>query len=532
MPKSKGSTIPLNAFLADGANGSVAPEAKTDKLPEAPSSRGNESGERKVWMAHLDGTDIVEEELKPPDLSAGVKAAQNVDEFKAAIDLALREFLSGGDTLEVVRCVLELNAPQFHYQVVKRGVTLAMDRAGREREMIAVLFSSLHVRGVLTSEQILAGFRALLESVEDLRIDIPDAPALLSHYLADSYLDGMIPLAQLEGLTSAFAAAAAPSEVLRQAHDRMLGRVPTGGSQIDPGTMRAKLRVVVEEYLQSKDVTEVSRRLSELCVPHDMQHELVRAAVELGLERKDHDREMVSQLLSSLHERWFPAAHLARGFEQLLARIDDLAIDNPKAPDQLAAFMTRAIADELLPPAFVTTAPPMLLATPTQLAVLTTARAPLAASHFGQLRRHVWGAAAGGNLDALKKEVQELVSEFLVSGEIDEAVRCVRELEAPSYLHEVVKKLVSSAIVDGGERERGLALALTEKLANGDALLSAELLAQGCMRLVEAADDLRLDHPKAPVLLADYLDQCCKLSLLKPADEWTVHAESLRGNKA
>ena len=87
-------------------------------------------------------------------------------------------------------------------------------------------------------------------------------------------------------------------------------------------------------------------------------------------------------------------------------------------------------------------------------------------------------------------------------------------------------------IVGGGERERGLALALTEKLANGDALLSAELLAQGCMRLVEAADDLRLDHPKAPVLLADYLDQCCKLSLLKPADEWTVHAESLRGNKA
>ena len=140
MPKSKGSTIPLNAFLSDGGTGTAIQESKTDKLPDAPSSRGNESGERKVWMADWNGNDIVEEELKPPDLDAagGVKAAQNVDDFKTAIDLALREFLSGGDTLEVVRCVLELNAPQFHYQAVKRGVTLAMDKAGREREMGAM----------------------------------------------------------------------------------------------------------------------------------------------------------------------------------------------------------------------------------------------------------------------------------------------------------------------------------------------------------------------------------------------------------
>lgn len=531
MPKGK--AIPLNTFLA---NGSPSP---TSKLPEAPASdRNGASAERgKVWIAEWDGKNIVEEEVPGAGLDGGgvlggVKAAQTVEEFKTAVDLALREFLSGGDTLEVVRCVLELNAPQFHYQVVKRGVTLAMDMAGREREMIAVLFSSLHVRSVLSSEQILAGFRALLDSVEDLQIDIPDAPALLSHYLADSHLDGMMPLTQLHELGLAFADAPVASAVLRQANDRLVGRVPTGGSQVDAGKVRAKLRGIVEEYLQAKDITEVGRRVIELCVPNDLQHELVRAAVELGLERKDHDRELVSQLLSAAHDEWLPAADIARGFEQLLARIDDLALDNPRAPDQLAAFMTRAIADELLPPAFVTTPPPMLLATPKQLDVLTTARAPLAASHFGQLRRHVWGPAASGGLDALKKEVAALVSEFLVSGEIDEAVRCVRELEAPSYLHEVVKKLVSTSILDGGPRELELAIALTQRLRSDDAPLSAEQLSQGCTRLIDATDDLRLDHPKAPDLLADYLDRCCKLSLLSPADEWAASAIALRGGKA
>jgi len=143
----------------------------------------------------------------------------------------------------------------------------------------------------------------------------------------------------------------------------------------------------------------------------------------------------------------------------------------------------------------------------------------------------VWGAAAGGDLDRLKKEAAALSKEFLVSGELEEAARCVRELEAPSYLHEVVKKLVSSAIVDGGPRELELALQLTRRLSE-DTLLTGEQLAHGCTRLVEAAPDLRLDHPRAPDLLAEYLERCCSLTLLSPSEEWTSHAAALRGGKS
>ena len=48
--------------------------------------------------------------------------------------------------------------------------------------------------------------------------------------------------------------------------------------------------------------------------------------------------------------------------------------------------------------------------------------------------------------------------------EVGEAVRCVRELEAPSYHHEVVKRAVSASIVDGGPREFELCLQLTKQL--------------------------------------------------------------------
>ena len=39
-------------------------------------------------------------------------------------------------------------------------------------------------------------------------------------------------------------------------------------------------------------------------------------------------------------------------------------------------------------------------------------------------------------------------------------------------------------------------------------------------------------RPKAPELLASYVDNCCDLALLEPADEWHTMATSLRAQQA
>mgnify|MGYP002834929328 CR=1 FL=1 len=122
-----------------------------------------------------------------------------------------------------------------------------------------------------------------------------------------------------------------------------------------------------------------------------------------------------------------------------------------------------------------------------------------------------------------------LWQECVISGEIEEAVRCVRELEAPSYHHEVVKRAVSASIVDGGPREFELCLSLTRKLTEID-VLTAEQLGLGCTRLVESIADLQLDYPRAPELLAQYLERCCTLQLLPQHEraEWQATAARLR----
>lgn len=46
-------------------------------------------------------------------------------------------------------------------------------------------------------------------------------------------------------------------------------------------------------------------------------------------------------------------AQMAKGFRRVLDAAADLRLDVPEAPQQIAAFIARAIVDNVLPPAFV-----------------------------------------------------------------------------------------------------------------------------------------------------------------------------------
>eukprot|EP00326_Haptolina_ericina_P010173 CAMPEP_0181223624 /NCGR_PEP_ID=MMETSP1096-20121128/30649_1 /TAXON_ID=156174 ORGANISM="Chrysochromulina ericina, Strain CCMP281" /NCGR_SAMPLE_ID=MMETSP1096 /ASSEMBLY_ACC=CAM_ASM_000453 /LENGTH=529 /DNA_ID=CAMNT_0023316565 /DNA_START=8 /DNA_END=1597 /DNA_ORIENTATION=+ len=497
----------VDAIVEDGPALPRGPGESADTVPSARTRKW-------VVEAGNDGSlDVIE---GPPPVATHL----TIDQFKDTLDLCLREFLSGGDIVEATRCILEMSSPQFHFQVVKRGVMLAMDKAGREREMIAVLFDSLHKRGLLTSAQIVEGFTSLLESLEDVLLDTPAAPDLLAHFLADAILDRLLP-ANFSWPPELLSSDAV-RRVLDEVSARLRGRVAVAAVS----ELRSSLRSILSEYLASHDDGEVVRRLNELNVPSELQHEIVRAAVEIALDRKDHERELVSQLISNLYDGAVSPHEIARGFEILISRIDDLTIDNPQAPTLLAAFLVRAVVDDVLPPAFVRQNPPEPLTTDLQLATLTQAKAQLAVSHFGDRRRKVWGAAADADVATLKHSVSELVREYLVGGDLNEAVRCLVELNAPSFYHEVVKRLVVLSL-DHNSTEQQLARRLVGRLY-GDRLLTEEQLLLGCKRLLEALPDLRLDNPKASEVLSEFFDSCCELDALAPSEDWREAIRVLR----
>lgn len=56
----------------------------------------------------------------------------------------LGEYFTSGDVEEVARQLQEAGQPQFGWALVKKAITLAMDRHDKEREMASVLLSALY----------------------------------------------------------------------------------------------------------------------------------------------------------------------------------------------------------------------------------------------------------------------------------------------------------------------------------------------------------------------------------------------------
>ncbi|KAL3769734.1 hypothetical protein ACHAW5_009194 [Stephanodiscus triporus] len=95
-------------------------------------------------------------------------------EFKIRVGDAIREYFDSSDPDEVVRCIDELRCRAYHVEVVKRAISLGMDEGPRERELISRLLACLHPCP-LADDDMTGGFELVLDSIDDLSIDIPDA---------------------------------------------------------------------------------------------------------------------------------------------------------------------------------------------------------------------------------------------------------------------------------------------------------------------------------------------------------------------
>lgn len=76
-----------------------------------------------------------------------------LSEFKRRVSEALTEFLSEGELANLYQSLVELGMPFFRYEIVKRAITISLDRGDREREMISQMLNEFY--GILfTMEQI------------------------------------------------------------------------------------------------------------------------------------------------------------------------------------------------------------------------------------------------------------------------------------------------------------------------------------------------------------------------------------------
>ena len=165
----------------------------------------------------------------------------------------------------------------------------------------------------------------------------------------------------------------------------------------------------------------------------------------------------------------------------------------------VGSFLARAVVDEVLPPAFLSNQNNNRPGDE----VIEKAVSLLSREHCTARLERVWGPGDGRPVAELKAVLDQLLKEYLLSRELDEAARCVRELNASHFHHELVKRGVTHAMEDSTSVGSLDAMAALFEFLVKNAIVSEYQVAKGLSRLRQILPDLSLDVPSAP----DQLDE-------------------------
>lgn len=305
-------------------------------------------------------------------LTADALAAAEV-EFKAACSAAIAEFFANPDFVEALWALGEATAAAearcgakggdsarrgasggFVRLFVKRLIAAALDRGARQRELAACLLSALRGEGVSPLE-LEEGFALLLDALEDLSLDVPDAPELLAFFLARATLDDAVTRGFVDecacacGATAGGAAAAAARALLCAPGGAARIRGAWGGkdgSSVEAA--KAQMDALLGEYVSSLDMSEAERRLRVLEMPF-FHHELVKRALEKAITYAEKRPPLVALLSALSASGVVSASQMAVGFERTVERLPDLRLDVPDAREGLALLAAELRSARLLP---------------------------------------------------------------------------------------------------------------------------------------------------------------------------------------
>jgi len=218
---------------------------------------------------------------------------------------------------------------------------------------------------------------------------------------------------------------------------------------------------------------------------------------------------LVSKLLSAIYNVAVTPDKIADGFQAALNSLEDIILDNPDAVDMLSKFLARAIFDEVIAPAFLKNA-----VAQSSLAeqCLIDANGLLNQPFRSERLSHIWGAGDLSSVKRLKGEIAMMFEEFLNTGDLHEADRTVRELNARFFHPQLVKQGIVLALQKEGENRKKI-LSLIQALSKED-LVSKEHVNEGFALCYKGLEDLKLDLPNAPTQLKEVVQNAKDLGVL------------------
>lgn len=158
-PPAAGKTPSVNQrFLPQGSGGFIAGR----------SSALLQGGNGAAATAAPVRTPVVEAVSKP--------VVKNSDEIKRKTVSLIEEYMNVRILDEALQCVEELKSPEFHPELVKEAISMALEKSPPCVEPIAKLLDYLYSKKVLVKHDLTTGCIGYGSLLDDIAIDLPKAP--------------------------------------------------------------------------------------------------------------------------------------------------------------------------------------------------------------------------------------------------------------------------------------------------------------------------------------------------------------------
>ncbi|XP_033017053.1 programmed cell death protein 4-like [Lacerta agilis] len=276
--------------------------------------------------------------------------------------------------------------------------------------------------------------------------------------------------------------------------------------ELEEEELEKAVQPMMKEYFEHGDTLEVVELLRELNLGGH-KAAVPSLAVALSLEGKASHRELTSRLLSDLVGKVMSSEDIAAAFDRTLSDLPDLILDTPEAPQMLGQFIARAVADHALPLDFLERYKGRVDCEHAR-AALDRAAILLRIKRDVNHLDNVWGVGGGQRpVKHLIKEMNLLLREYLLSGEVSEAEHCLRQLEVPHFHHELVYEAVVMVLESTGDTAVAMMVKLLKVLWE-TGLVTLDQMNRGFQRVYDELGDISLDVPLAHSILERLVDLC------------------------
>ncbi|RDX66478.1 Programmed cell death protein 4, partial [Mucuna pruriens] len=318
------------------------------------------SGGKGTWGGLLDTDDTNVLDPNDPnydsteefDHSNEKKPTEDLENYKKKATVIVEEYFATDDVVATMNELKELGKPEYGYYFVKKLVSMSMDRHDKEKEMAAILLSALYA-DIFHPSQVYKGFSKLVESTDDLIVDIPDTVEVLALFIARAVVDDILPPAFLKKQMAYLPKDSKGVEVLKKTeksylaaplHAEIIERCWGGSKNTTVDDVKAKINNFLKEYVVSGDKKEAFRCIKDLKVPF-FHHEIVKQALIMAMEKRQAEFPLLDLLREAAEEGFINSSQMSKGFGRLIDTVDDLSLDIPNAHEILQQLMSKAASE-------------------------------------------------------------------------------------------------------------------------------------------------------------------------------------------